>query len=328
MVNVQRLKSKNIKLTMIIVFVLLFSFSIIYLTNFWYLSNYDPVKKKINDMNYGIENNKKQIFIVGNSRIGVVNFEFLNNTLHQTSNQFNIQVVPMTGAVLEHQLMFLKKIVSMNPDLVLIGVDIEDLQQKEKQGFLIEQNIPTNQKKLLDPKKFFNNNNLLEIFSFDSYYLKNPKLTTLMIIDLFFQKNDKTEETTWDRTKILNHTQMLAIANSNEHRFKGSFRITDNPSILALEKIIDVLSENEIKTVIVFMPRPQEFIDTIPKRDLENYLLFIDKIKTTTPAHVYSLFDDYSNLEIFLDPSHVASTPEGLIYSIDVAEIILKEIET
>jgi len=325
----QSLLSKNIKLSMVLAITFLLAISIVYFTNEWYLSNYDRVKKIMNTMKDTTDNNEKKIFLVGNSRLGVINSEFITNYISNMGNQINIQGVAIQGAQPEDQLKLLKIIVSTNTEMVLIGVDIVDLIQHKDHVFLVDQNIPSPENKLFDPKQFFNNNIVLDnFFGFDTYNLKNPKLTSLMMIDLLLPKNDKTEKIPWDRTRVLNHTEMFEHVNSKGHHFSGGLKIADNPAMFAIEKIINVLSENEIKTVVIIMPRPQEFIDTISKKDLENYFLLIDKIQNTTPARVYSLFDKYAELEIFLDDSHVASTPEGLIYSEDVAKIILKEIET
>jgi hypothetical protein len=76
------------------------------------------------------------------------------------------------------------------------------------------------------------------------------------------------------------------------------------------------------------MPRPQEYINTIPKEEQEKFFIAIDELYKANGIKSFSLFDKYANWEIFKDHSHVTTNKTGLIFSEDMAKIIVQELNS
>ncbi len=98
---------------------------------------------------------------------------------------------------------------------------------------------------------------------------------------------------------------------------------SDNADVIAFQKIINKLQENNIKIIIFTTPQSKYYLNAMPDSakntfdDLLNYLEKNSKVK------IYSLQDKYKDLEIWDDPQHVAIFNNTQIYSMDVSKIIL-----
>ena len=70
--------SMNFKITGVIILCFLISLSVLYYVNEWYLSENDREKAYINQLK-NLETDSKKIYLVGNSRLGVINKNYIQN---------------------------------------------------------------------------------------------------------------------------------------------------------------------------------------------------------------------------------------------------------
>ena len=63
------------------------------------------------------------------------------------------------------------------------------------------------------------------------------------------------------------------------------------------------------------------------KKDQQNFHLNVNRIINQTQTPYYPLDENYSQLEIWSDVHHVTTDEKGLIFSEDVAKIIIKELQ-
>lgn len=313
----------NLLIVGVIFLVFLIGFTSLYFVNDWYLAQYDLEKRNVVRLNQ-MDPDESKIILLGNSRVQRLNVPYMQNYLEE--NDINSKIHPVTtpGATISNRIILLEPIIRANPDMVVIGVDINDLRRNTAEMELLFQQ---KQNPLPNPQRSIHN-----FLDTDAWFLintqnfKNPKLFSLKIIDMMFPK-EKTKATTprvvFNATHMADDEEMKVSL--KRYRFWGLVPVTDNSHFIGLEKIINELSQNEIKTVIFVTPRPGLYIETVPPKDLENFFSLLDKLNEKYDVPVYSFYDKYAEMKIFMDAGHVGDSTEGLIFSEDVAKSIIKE---
>jgi len=80
--------------------------------------------------------------------------------------------------------------------------------------------------------------------------------------------------------------------------------------------------------VILFsVPYPSVYLEKISESDIEIFTSRLEKISKENNLEVYHLYDKYAELNIWWDGTHVSMANTTSTYSLDVAKIILQEIE-
>jgi len=87
------------------------------------------------------------------------------------------------------------------------------------------------------------------------------------------------------------------------------------------------LHDAEIKIVIFTTPRHQLWWDGLYENDKEAFFKITDNISNNYDVKIYFLHNKYSDLDIWNDSHHITMHPDGMIYSKDVAEILVKEMK-
>ena len=264
---------------------------------------------------------EQKIYLLGNSRMERLDADFINNSLKNDHN-YKVHLLAWGGATPVDYLLFLDKIISTKPILVLIGVDPTDIRDGRICNigdiiFVKNQDAVTNNPeyiKCVMPDKFLG----LDFQNFD------PQTTTLSLIKTLFM-HDQPDEVRFDPKGILTHQQLVSAVKMSP--YKRTIIVDNNPNINALEEIIAKLKANGIKVLVVVTPRPQLYLDTIPDTEKQAFSSSLYEIQNKTGVKIYSLLDKYADLEIWSDSNHVTRDQKGLIYSQDVAKIIKNEIE-
>ena len=111
-----------------------------------------------------------------------------------------------------------------------------------------------------------------------------------------------------------------------EYKQTGPLDIKEsNSQVIAFEKIISKLREHNIRVIIFSTPENRLMLEGYRPSDVEDFNSIVQETAKKYGAEFYSLTDRYADLKIWSDSNHITTNPRGLIYSEDIAKMILGE---
>jgi hypothetical protein len=186
----------------------------------------------------------------------------------------------------------------------------------------------------------------------DPLNLKNPKLTTLTFIQqeieepikmIFISEEEKiavkeqAEKKAAEVNKIRaerlqDYQKISSIEELEAHALRWGAGLPldidhQNVKVVAIKKIITQLNDSGIKVGIFTTPRHHFHWDNLAQEDKDAFYDILDDISKNYDTKVYFLHNEYVDLDIWYDSHHITMHPDGLVYSSDVAEIIIKLVE-
>lgn len=325
----------NIKILVCVIIVFLISLGMI----FFIVEKYSPLndteimEKKFFSQNF---DSQKKIIILGSSHVGRYNTTFINDYVLSHKQNYKIYNLAIIRDTPNERLKTLDGIISLKPTLVVYGISFRDFEnQPSIEGEVFE--MPSSP--LPDPRSFFSD--LFEPFVIDyNVHLKSPKLATLNLIQNWGSNKERNPEgaglpNTPFYYQITPHT--LIIKNDTEleqeyqelyKSFRGIKEPEKNTNVLALEKIIKTLKDNNIKVVIITNPQSKIYLEHVSDSDKKAFVSILDSISQKYDVDIYFLHDKYSNLNIWTDPDHITILKEANPVNEKISTIIIKELES
>jgi hypothetical protein len=268
---------------------------------------------------------EKQIFILGSSQVVAINATRVDNYLSINGYDYDVYNLAQISDTPKQRLETLDMIISSKPEIIVYGVGPRDFQSS-----------PTdNMKNLLpDPRAFFISflNTQKNLFGFDTSLFKNPQLTTLSLIidlkrtaegnsDLISYGNTPFMKVTTDATIINNDITNTGITYSDHNFSKENF------DYISLVEIILKLQENDIDVILFIVPQHKSTLESYSEDYVESFMLLLDELDETPNLTIHNIFSKYAELNIWADQSHIAINKNTIVYSDDVAKIIIEELK-
>ena len=264
------------------------------------------------------DNSKSKILLIGSSYVGMLNATVLENTIKKTHSEIQVFNLAKPGDKPKDRLPEIEKILKLEPEIVVYGIGFRAFSSE----FYVD-----NGKVLPDPEAaaddFFN--------SLEIDFLENPKFNTLSL--LRDQTNIGTQNLKQSNTPFFDYTLPMYKTNpsliSDKHVHDGWVRqippIQENIQYDSLKKIISKLNQNGVKVIIFVTPHNHSTIDSLSNNDKENFQKIISEIESNQNVSVYSLLQNYSNLDVWTSPDHITISKKGYVFIEDVSKFILKE---
>lgn len=263
---------------------------------------------------------QKKVFLIGSSQIGQLNATHVERYLLANNKDYKVYNLAIPGDTAKERLVSVDKIISLKPSVVVYGVGFRDF---ENQNLSINENIlPSPNQIILNiiPKDLKENLNIFQ----------SPKRVIAKLL-LNFEKKDIIESNTPFYHLIFNKTiddKKELQEELNRISFTGIRTDSENENRVALKAIITKLQQNDIRVIILATPYHKSYLDILPQDYIQKFNTILNEIKTLYGVKIYSLQDEYENTDsIWADYEHVAQRSNALIYSEDVAKMILMEIE-
>lgn len=337
----------NLKITLSVLLAFLIAFTA--LSGFLYTSKIDTAKESLEEeisfFEKEIEGNAKKIFLLGSSHIISINTTHVENYLVKNGHNFIVYNLAKGGDEPEERLLSIDLIISAKPDIVIYGLAERDFRNSVP---IILKTQSETENILPNPHDFFD-----EIIwkvglsKFDLKFLENPKLATL--IQLHKITSSVTPTSTLDEKivqerytpypnmpffKILPKDTIIRNSSELEEYVKfriGSFNKIDPPyrneNAIALGEIISELKNNNIKTIIFKTPIHKTYRDIVPTEVTNSFDAILQDISTKYDIEIISLYEKFSNEKIWTNPSHISVNEDALIYSEEIAKIVLDELK-
>ena len=268
----------------------------------------------------------KKIFLIGSSHVGQLNATHIEQKVLEENFEFKIFNLADTADKPKSRINSLEKIISQNPEMVVYGVGLRDFAENKK--IQKETLLP-------DPQTIFENIFSIEQYGFNIEIIENPKLSTLKILqsvlgiktlvsDSIFEENTPFYPYHKNKTNMIVSQEYI----KNEDFHKEEIFIepySKNKQVIALNKIISELERNDIKVIIFITPHSGFYMDSISVKSKENFDSIISNLLEQNNLEQYNFVDSYNNLEIWRSTNHISHNSNALIYSEDIANVIIKE---
>lgn len=297
-------------------------------------------QEKITQANFfsePLESNENNIFLIGSSHIKSLNTTSIEEQLSKNNQDFVVYNLSIGDDRPESRLKNLDLWISSNPKIVVYGISYRDFmdqpfskQLKNKPNYLLP-----------DPNSFFNEQ-IKELFShYDLEFMENPKLVTFTALKLFENNINELGNKEFDKKNSLVYpypNTFFEVRQDefplSDHELKNKFSavgasynsirdFSNNVNVIAFQKIINKLQENNVKIIIFITPQSKYYLNAMPNSAKDTFDNLVDYLEKNTKVKIYSLQDKYKDLEIWVDPQHVATFNNTQIYSKDVSKIIL-----
>jgi len=273
-----------------------------------------------------VDSQSKKIFLIGSSHVGQLNATHIEQKVLERNYELKIFNLADTADKPKSRINSLEKIISQNPEMVVYGIGIRDFAENKK---IQKETI------LPDPQTIFENVFSLEQNGFNTEIIENPKLSTLKILqnvlgiktlvsDSIFEEN--TPFYPYHQTKTNMIVSQEYIKNEDFHKEEIFIKpYTKNKQVIALNKIILELEKHDIKVIIFITPHSEFYMDSISVENKENFQIIISNLLEQHNLEKYYFMDSYNNLEIWRSTNHISHNSKALIYSEDIADVIIKE---
>ncbi|WP_371504437.1 hypothetical protein [Nitrosopumilus adriaticus] len=259
---------------------------------------------------------KNKILLIGSSHVGEMNSTFVNEQVSNQNPNYVVYNLSYNQDNPTKRIKLIDDIIKIKPSFVFYGISYADLQ------------IPKALEKD-DPLPSFNN--------FFDFFLKdefdpdqvNPKLITLSALRNIFQNSNlfpNSDIFYQDYTPFMTFHSYHTIIESDLY-FTSTIQPLSVSHMENFNKIIQKLRENDIETIIFTTPHHRSYLETIPVSQQELFASLISNTTDNFSINSYDFTSRYQDLEIWRNPTHVAFNTESLIYSDDVASMIISEIE-
>jgi len=293
------------------------------------------------------DEDEKKIFLIGSSFAGRINGTLVNEQISENSLDnyrfYNLAKHYDNPIKVKNSI---ENILYANPEIVfysvpigLLGYDQDriNLQTNPDKNIIFENDykeslqifdIRQKFQQLLGKTNFFN------VF-FD---LPNPKILSLTIIKKIFTNDLKSTKLypkyedkpffspTSQAVEIMPNKLLKESAALNKISDKSETQYTKT-NIKALKEIFDTLQNNNIKVVIIVPPHSKFYLEKYPDHMIQDFNSKLEAIGNEKSIKIYNLLDDYAEQEIWSNFNHVAINPKSMVYSKDVASIVIEEIK-
>ena len=275
--------------------------------------------------------NLKRIFIFGSSQVGILNSTLISNTVSQNHKNFDFYNLAHGGDSPEERLEILEKIIALKPKIIFYGVSHNDFTEK------VLNNSPdtTFQADFNYLLTFFDPENKLKL------KFLNPWIVTSRVIITEFENYGifpKTSEiVTFDKRTPFYWNPIHKIATTSELERNVALldvpnirvdNLSSNKQVKNFKIIIEKLQNENIKVVVFSTPSPHEYSSQLSEKTKSNFKQMLNEIKDEFNINVYDFTNRYENLPIWYDSMHVANNPKSRIFSDDVSNMIIQEIES
>ena len=328
--------SENKKITIAIVFVLIFTLSIL----IGYEKIVDPShandrkrEEKLflnnhmtsQDFFSGSFSNSNNVFLIGSSHLGSANVTSINQLV---SSNIKNSTIPVTvynlaafGDTPAIRLNSIEEIISISPKVIFYQISYRDFEFTYEKT---EDIIPINFKKIFYSK-------FISIFI--DHIPVNPQellFSILRPIQNSFAPSLEEPLITNEKTPFYHYTDFKIKSQENLKSELSPVVNWQNPEIedsnyFALKQIIEKVEKNNIKIVLFTSPLHNNYLETLSEKQKNNFSIILKNLEKDYKLKIYNFEDRYTNLKIWGNISHISYNNTVTIYNQDIAKMIMGE---
>jgi hypothetical protein len=266
---------------------------------------------------------KDKIFIIGSSHTGNLNATLINEQI-QGSGNYIVYNLSYDSDKPSKRLRTINEIINLKPQIIFYGVSYNEFQS------ITYDEVKTS------PNPSYIQNILLKNIGFD---FSNPQFVTLQFIresQKYLGVYAKIDYLMQPYTPFFEyHARQFIIENNLdiENEFlKTKKEIIVNPpqvnqELTILKKMISEFQKHKIKVVVFTTPYHRAFLNSLSDNQKETFEAILNDLQNDSNVTIYRLDQKYADLSIWYDVSHVSYNENSMIYSEDLANLIVSKIE-
>ena len=312
----------NKKIYACIIFSFVVSFGLLLIVQNHFQEESVPKGSEFYSQDFSSENDL--IFLIGSSNVGQLNTTLIHEKVSQKFPHHIVYNLAYNGDMPSERIKTIDEIIKLNPKIILYGITYRDFEVESKE-----------KKPLFDPQQFFTDLITNEIEVNNEI---NPKFTTLEIIRKTFSDTGlfpTRELITLDNSPFFVFTsEQTTLANEIELKQQGDNQkpinigsIIENKHVSDLNLIIEKFQKNKIDVIVISTPLHQYSLDQISLETKANFSGILEKIRNIYDVKIYDFSDKYASEDIWANVSHVSYNKKSNIYSDDIADIIITELD-
>lgn len=293
------------------------------------MENYLAVQQ---DFFSNVDLQEKNIFILGSSYIMALNTTQIHDQLLLNGSDYRVYNLAIFGDSIQKRSKTIDAIISAKPEIVVYGIAEDDFSDP----------APTNTISTKPSSVLPNPHDLLDngIASLEEginiNYPDSPKtITWLNVRQILGTGTDSEKWNPYPDSPFMKITKANTVTISdlelkNLVNYVVSFgqikKPQDNKHLQTLKEALVKLQENNIKVVLFVVPHHEYLLSKAPSEYKETFSLVIDDIRKQG-LPLYNREQDYSDLTIWHDLTHIAVNEKSFVFSNDVAKMILAVME-
>lgn len=270
-----------------------------------------------------------KIFLVGGSQISALNPFVIEAFLTENNENYQVFNLSKMANLPQREIRNIDLLISAKPEIVVYGIsarDFSEIESVNKPEVKSDQSLP-------DPsllfKNWLNDQNteillLQPDFSPKLIILKELRGVTVNSQDYikapFFRFDYKRDFNVMNN----NGLESLAINDAKPVKIRDP---DENRALLDLKEIIHKLQENNIKIILFTTPQHKYFYDLVDPSEKIAFEKILTDITKHTDLEIHLFTEKYSDLDIWRNPTHIVVGKDSLIFSEDIANLILEELK-
>ena len=293
------------------------------------VTNYKEIQEKFFSKEF--EASEKKIFIIGSSYTQSLNTTEINSKIQKQCIECQVYNLSIQGDSIEKRSQVIDSIISAKPEIVIYGISESDFLNNENVEFDNSNPIfPDIKNLILNKIDFTKYVEFLEIpaspkdktwniirqinkdDSINQRFIPYPNSPFLKILDA--------------STISISEMELRSLASN----IPSSGKINDlenNKKFQMLKEMINKIKKNDIKIILFMVPIHDYALSIQSEEFKKSFELIREGLMNSSKIEINPRFSNYTNMPIWHDLLHIAVNNESLIYSEDIGNLILKELD-
>ena len=291
--------------------------------------NYNEIQEKFFSKEFKI--NEKKIFIIGSSYTQSLNTTEINSKIQKQCIECQVYNLSIQGDSIEKRSQVIDSIISAKPEMIIYGISEDNFSNNENVEYDNSNPIfPDIKNLILNKIDFTKYIEFLEIPA-------SPKDKTWNIIRQINKDNSINQRfIPYPNSPFLKILDASTISISEMElrslasNIPSSGKINDlenNKKFQILKEMINKIKKNDIKIILFMVPIHDYALSIQSEEFKKSFELIREGLMNSSKIEINPRFSNYTNMPIWHDLLHIAVNNESLIYSKDIGNIILKELQ-
>ena len=319
--------------SLLVVFAIVFSFYFT-LNAFFPMDNSDMLNDPFFSMEEDPEN--ELAFLMGNSAVAQLNSTRVDQNVSKNFEEYTVYNVAYNGDTPNIRILNIDKLSALKPKIIFYGLSYDTFILSGMEMNAIDKK---NQSLLPDPGYAFGQ--LIEKNN-QEYGPFNPKITILKAIRSTLDFTGLFPPTTANKIYLENapfsyfaeYQRLIHTDSANLERYTSVEEIQnikilyseENLKIQNFKEIIRKLQQQDTSVVIFLPPLHSTYLSNIQPDVNKKFEKIISDVEQEFNVTIYDFRDRYVDLPIWMDVTHIAYHPDSMIYSQEIADMILSEL--
>jgi len=298
---------------------------IFYLSMDLYLHIYDPDWNGILSNNEIIDK-RDSIFFIGASNVYSIDVNKISEELKINQMDYDIYNLADMSDTPTRRINSMMHLIELEPKVIVYGISMTDFEKsRDYQNEFFNRNVVEYIQK---PDIFFQ--------SFFSYLLNSdfsekfptsPKDRMIQSIKYILRGSDYPTHPfiNFKQNSIVSQNEINSIYQDSVE-FRGIDKDVKNEEFVAINKIIETFESNGIRVLIFTPPYNELVFKHMEKNEREYFVKIMENISEKFEIDVLYLHEKYAEKEIWKDPYHVAVNKDAQIYTDDIKEWLVEEL--